>query len=248
MIEARNLSKRYEDDVLALDALNLKVNPGEIYCLLGANGAGKTTAINLFLDFIGITSGQALINDIDVGERPLEAKEFASYVSENVMLYGNFRARQNLDYFAKLGGKRDLSKDDYYQVMRQVGLPEKAFEQRVKEFSKGMRQKLGIAIAVIKDTPALLLDEPTSGLDPKAGAEFLEIMIELRARQKAILMSTHDIFRVKDIADRVGIMKDGRKVMECTAEELKHENLERVYLDYMRGGLISDEKEVERHD
>jgi ABC-2 type transport system ATP-binding protein len=246
MIEARNLTKRYEDNLLALDALNLRVNPGEIYCLLGANGAGKTTTINLFLDFIGITSGQALINDIDVGRNPLEAKKHVSYVSENVMLYGNFRARQNLDYFAKLGGRRDLRKDDYYQVMRQVGLPEKSFEQRVKEFSKGMRQKLAIAIAIIKDSPALLLDEPTSGLDPKAGAEFLETMIELRAKQKAILMSTHDIFRVKDIADRIGIMRDGRKVMERTAEELKHENLERVYLDYMRGGLTSEE-EVKHH-
>ena len=247
MIEARNLTKRYEDNLLALDALNLKVNPEEIYCLLGANGAGKTTTINLFLDFIGITSGQALIQDIDVGKNPLEAKKYVSYVSENVMLYGNFRARQNLDYFAKLGGRRDLKKDDYYQVMRQVGLPEKSFEQRVKEFSKGMRQKLTIAIAIIKNSPALLLDEPTSGLDPKAGAEFLETMIELRAKKKAILMSTHDIFRVKDIADRIGIMRDGRKVMERTAEELKHENLERVYLDYMRGGLTSEQEEVKHH-
>jgi ABC-2 type transport system ATP-binding protein len=130
--------------------------------------------------------------------------------------------------------------------MREVGLPEKAFEQKVQEFSKGMRQKLGIAIAVIKDAPALLLDEPTAGLDPKAGAEFLEILIDLRTRKKAILMSTHDIFRVKDVADRVGIMKDGRKVMERTSEELKFENLERVYLDYMRGG-IGPELEVQGH-
>jgi ABC-2 type transport system ATP-binding protein len=246
MIEARNLSKRYEDGVLALDALNLKVNPGEIYCLLGANGAGKTTTINLFLDFIEATSGQAFVNGIEVARKPLEAKKYVSFVAENVMLYGNFTARQNLDFFAKLGGKRDIKKDDYYRVMREVGLPEKAFEQKVKEFSKGMRQKLGIAIAVIKDAPALLLDEPTAGLDPKAGAEFLEILIDLRARKKAIVMSTHDIFRVKDVADRVGIMKDGRKVMERTGDELKFENLERVYLDYMRGG-IGPELEVHGH-
>jgi len=240
MIEAKNLSKRYEDDVLALDALNLRVNPGEIYCLLGANGAGKTTAINLFLDFIGPTSGQALINDIEVAQNPLEAKKYVAYVSENVMLYANFTARQNLDYFAKLGGKRDLKKDDYYRVMGEVGLQERAFEQKVKEFSKGMRQKLGIAIAIIKDAPALLLDEPTSGLDPKAGAEFLKTLIDLRGKEKAILMSTHDIFRSKDVADRVGIMKEGLKVMERSGEELKHENLEQLYLDYMRGGKDSE--------
>ena len=137
MIEARNLSKRYEDNVLALDDLNLRVNPGEIYCLLGANGAGKTTTINIFLAFIEPTSGQALLNDIDAARNPLQAKEYVAYVSENVMLYGNFTARQNLDFFARLGGKRNLRKDDYYQAMQKVGLPEKAFEQRVREFSKG---------------------------------------------------------------------------------------------------------------
>jgi len=237
MIEAKNLSKRYEDGVLALDALNLQVGPGEIYCLLGANGAGKTTTINLFLNFIEPSAGQAFLNSIDVVRNPLEAKKYVAYVSENVMLYGNFTARQNLDFFAKLAGKKDLKKEEYYRVMREVGLPEKAFEQRVKEYSKGMRQKLGIAIAMIKDAPALLLDEPTAGLDPKAAAEFLETLIDLRKRAKAILMSTHDIFRAKEVADRVGIMKEGRKVMERTREELQYENLERLYLDYMRGGI-----------
>jgi len=245
MIEAKNLSKRYEDDVLALNALNLQVNPGEIYCLLGANGAGKTTAINLFLDFIDPTEGQALLNSVDVAKNPLEAKKYVAYVSENVMLYANFSARQNLDYFAKLGGKRNLKKDDYYRAMSEVGLQEKAFEQKVREFSKGMRQKLGIAIAIIKDAPALLLDEPTAGLDPKAGTEFLKTLMDLRAKGKAILMSTHDIFRSKDVADRVGIMKEGRKVMERTGEELKHENLEQLYLDYMRA---SSEPEAEVKD
>jgi ABC-2 type transport system ATP-binding protein len=235
MIEARNLTKRYEDNVLALEGLDLHVNPGEIYCLLGANGAGKTTTINLFLDFIEPTGGQAFINNIDVAKDPLEAKKYVAFVSENVMLYSNFTARQNLDYFARLGGKRNLKKDDYYRVMREVGLSERAFERKVREFSKGMRQKLGIAIAMVKEAPALLLDEPTAGLDPKAGAEFLVTLLSLRAQGRAILMSTHDIFRSKDVADRVGIMKEGRKVMERTGEELNHENLERLYLDYMRG-------------
>ncbi|MCI0489176.1 MAG: ABC transporter ATP-binding protein [Blastocatellia bacterium] len=240
MIEAIDLTKRYEDGLLALDALNLNVNPGEIYCLLGANGAGKTTTVNLFLNFISPTSGLALINGIDVNENPLEAKGYVSYVSENVMLYGNFTARQNLDFFARLGGKRGLKKDDLHMVLREVGLQEKAFEQKVKEFSKGMRQKVGIAIAIIKDAPAILLDEPTSGLDPKAGAEFLEILDSLRKQGKAILMSTHDIFRAKEIADRVGIMKEGRKVMERTREGLEHEDLQALYLDYMRGGSKSE--------
>ncbi|MHB8095793.1 MAG: ABC transporter ATP-binding protein [Candidatus Aminicenantales bacterium] len=234
MLKADNLSKRYEDGVLALDHLNLEVRPGEVYCLLGANGAGKTTTINLFLDFIPPTTGTCFINGVDVSKNPLEAKKYVSFVSENVMLYGNFTARQNLDFFAKLGGKPDLAKEQYYQVMRRVSLQEKAFEKRVKTFSKGMRQKLGISIAIIKDAPAILLDEPTSGLDPKAAEEFQEILAELRTEGKAILMSTHDIFRAKEIGDRIGIMKEGRLVMERTREELQYEDLVKIYIDYMR--------------
>ena len=154
ILKADDLSKRYEDGVLALDHLNLEVRPGEVYCLLGANGAGKTTTINLFLNFIPPTTGTCYVNGIDVTKDPLEAKKYVSFVSENVMLYGNFTARQNLDFFAKLGGKTNLTKNDYYQVMRRVSLQEKAFEQRVKTFSKGMRQKLGISIAIIKDAVA----------------------------------------------------------------------------------------------
>ena len=122
MLQAINLTKRYEDGKLALDALNLEIKDGEIFFLLGANGAGKTTSINLFLNFIEPTEGQALINNIDITKEPLEAKKYVSYLSENVMLYGNFSARQNLDFFAKLGGKVHLKKDDYYQLFNEVGL------------------------------------------------------------------------------------------------------------------------------
>lgn len=234
MIEARDLTKRYEDGVLALDHLNLRVEDGEIFCLLGANGAGKTTAINLFFDFIQPSGGRAVIDGVDANADPIEAKKRASYVSENVMLYGNFTARQNLDFFTRLSGRTDLSRDDYSMVLRRVGLQERAFEQRVKSFSKGMRQKLGIAIAILKGAPNVLLDEPTSGLDPKAAADFMELLLELKAEGKAIVMSTHDIFRAKAHADRIGIMKEGRLVMVRTREELTGEDLERLYLEYMQ--------------
>jgi len=238
MLQAIDLSKRYEDGVLALDHLNLTVKEGEIFCLLGANGAGKTTAINLFLNFIDPTSGEALINGIDVTKQPLEAKKYVSYVSENVMLYGNFTARQNLDFFARLGGKTNLTKEDYHMHMRKVGLPERAFEMRLKNFSKGMRQKVGITIAIIKDAANILLDEPTAGLDPKAAAEFIKILAGLREAGKSILMCTHDIFRAKEIADRVGIMKEGRLVMLRTREEFLEDDLEKIYLDYMREAVV----------
>ncbi|OGD15219.1 MAG: ABC transporter ATP-binding protein [Candidatus Aminicenantes bacterium RBG_16_63_14] len=233
MLEAIDLTKRYEDGELALDGLTFKVEPGEIFCMFGANGAGKTTAINLFLNFIPATSGTALIEGIDVAKDPLKAKRHVSFVSENVMLYGNFTAVQNLDYFSRLAGKRTLKKKDYAEVLDRVGLQKEAFDRRVKNFSKGMRQKLGIAIALVKDAPNVLLDEPTSGLDPQSGREFLEILVQMRDKGKSVFMSTHDIFRAKLIADRIGFMRRGRLVMMKTAMELAHEDLTDLYIQYM---------------
>ena len=235
LLEAINLTKRYEDGNLALDHISFKVKPGEIFAMLGGNGAGKTTTINLFLNFIEPTEGEARIASIVTHREPLRAKAKVAFVSENVMLYPNFTALQNLDYFAKLGGKFSYSKDDYRNVLRRVGLQEEAHHRKLKDFSKGMRQKCGIAIAILKDAPAILLDEPTSGLDPKAGFEFINLLDSLRKEGKAILMSTHDIFRAKEIADTVGIMKAGNLVMQRAAAELAGEDLEAMYLQYMAG-------------
>jgi ABC-2 type transport system ATP-binding protein len=233
MLETINLTKTYEDGRLAVDHLSFKVEPGEIFCMFGANGAGKTTTINLFLNFIPPTEGTALIEGIDVTKEPLRSKEFVSFVSENVMLYGNFTAIQNLDYFTKLSGKRGLTKADYAAVLRSVGLQEDAFDARSKTYSKGMRQKLGLAIAVIKDAPNIILDEPTSGLDPKSGQEFLNLLMNMRDKGKSVFMSTHDIFRAKLIADRVGFMKNGRMGMLKTRKELEGEDLTELYIQYM---------------
>jgi len=233
MLEAINLTKRYEDGELAVDGLTFKVEPGEIFCMFGANGAGKTTTINLFLNFIPPTSGTALIEGVDVAREPLRAKKYVSFVSENVMLYGNFTAVQNLDYFSRLAGRRNLAKKDYADVLTRVGLQKEAFDRRIKNFSKGMRQKLGIAIALVKDAPNVLLDEPTSGLDPKSGREFLEILVQMRDQGKSVFMSTHDIFRAKLMADRIGFMRKGRLVMLKTAKELAHDDLTELYIQYM---------------
>lgn len=233
MIESIQLTKRYEDGLLAVDHLNFKVEPVEIFCMFGANGSGKTTTINLFLNFLPPTEGTALIEGIDVTKEPLRSKDFVSFVSENVMLYGNFTAFQNLDYFSKLAGKRSLTKADYSRAMESVGLQKEAFEMRTKNYSKGMRQKLGLAVAVLKDAPNILLDEPTSGLDPKSGREFLTLLLQMRDQGKSVFMSTHDIFRAKLIADRVGFMKKGRMVMLKTRAELEGEDLTELYIQYM---------------
>lgn len=241
MLQAINLSKRYEDGVLALDNVCFEVTAGSVYAMLGGNGAGKTTAINLFLNFIEPTGGEARVDGIIAHEEPLKVKGKLAYVSENVMLYPNFTAIQNLDFFAKLGGKTDYSKADYRDVLLRVGLEEVAHSRRLKGYSKGMRQKCGIAIAILKDAPAILLDEPTAGLDPSAGMEFIKLLADLRSEGKAILMSTHDIFRAKEIADTIGIMNEGKLVMERSAEELKDENLEQLYVQYMAGHLEAEQ-------
>jgi len=235
MLKAENLTKVYEDGVKALDNLSLTVEEGQIYAMLGGNGAGKTTAINLFLDFIQPTSGTAFINGINANEEPLEAKKHVAFVSENVQLYPNFTAMQNIDFFVRLGGRHSYNRNDYEAALTRVGLQREAFDKKLKDFSKGMRQKCGIAIAILKDAPAILLDEPTSGLDPKAGREFTELIGGLRDEGKAILMSTHDIFRAKEMADYVGILNSGILVTQQSREELKGVDLENLYVEYMAG-------------
>jgi ABC-2 type transport system ATP-binding protein len=236
LIAANNLTKRYGNDTLALDAINFSVDAGEIYCLLGANGAGKTTALNLFLDFIKPTSGRALINGVEVAKNPLEAKRHVSFSSGDITFYGHLTALQNLDFFSRLGGGPKKSRDDYYLALREVGLQESAFDKKTRHFSKGMQQKIGIAVAIVRDTPVILLDEPTAGLDPKAIAELMETFGQLRALGKAILLSTHDFFLVRAIADRVCLIKEGRKILERTREEFEHEDLQELYIDYLSSG------------
>ena len=237
VLEAISLTKRYEDGALALDHVSFQVPAGRIYAMLGGNGAGKTTTINLFLNFIEPTEGEARIDGFVTHKEPLRAKAHVAYVSEHVMLYTNFTALQNLDYFARLGGKIHYSKSDYRDALLRVGLPEEAHRKRLKTYSKGMRQKCGIAIAILKDARAILLDEPTAGLDPKAGFEFLELLHSLRSEGKAILMSTHDIFRAKEVADTIGIMNRGKLIMQREQAELAGESLEGLYLRYMAGSV-----------
>ncbi len=233
MLEAQALTKRY-NGVTALDALTLTVAPGDVFCLLGANGAGKTTTINLFLNFIAPTSGTALVNGLDVTREPLETKKYLAYIPETVMLYRNLTGLENLEYFAALAGKPDLTREQMLAYFTEVGLAADAADRRVGTYSKGMRQKVGIAIAIAKGARALLLDEPTSGLDPKASNEFSDLLRRMSANGVAVLMATHDLFRAKESGTRIGIMKHGTLVAQHTTDEFGHADLERVYLEHMR--------------
>jgi ABC-2 type transport system ATP-binding protein len=232
MLEAINLTKQYNGHT-ALDALNLKIEPGEVFCLLGANGAGKTTTINLFLNFVEPTSGTAKIKGLDVTAQPLETKRHIAYIPEQVMLYKNLTGLENLEYFSALAGHDKYTREQLLGFFDQVGLQREAAEKRVGTYSKGMRQKVGIAIALAKQAEALLLDEPTSGLDPKASNEFSELLKQLSAKGVAVLMATHDLFRAKESGTRVGIMRHGKLMTTLKTEEIGHADLERIYLEHM---------------
>ena len=231
MIQAIHLSKNY-DGKLAVNDLNLDIQPGHIFCLLGANGAGKTTTINLFLNFVQPSGGKALINGVDVKEKPLESKQYLAYIPENLQLYPNLTGLENLDYFSGLAGKQ-YDKKHLAGLLTTTGLQEDAFELRVKQYSKGMRQKVGIAIALAKGAKALLLDEPTSGLDPKAANEFAGILSRLSEEGVAILMATHDLFRAKETGTHIGIMRAGVLVENLDPGEIGHADLEQLYLAHM---------------
>jgi ABC-2 type transport system ATP-binding protein len=232
MLEAVSLRKEYNGNV-ALQGLDLKVEKGEIYCLLGANGAGKSTTINLFLDFIKPTSGKALINGLDAKEHPIETKKSLAYIPEIVMLYRNLTGLENLRYFSSLAGHTHYTDADLLGFLKRAGLPDAAPNRRVGGYSKGMRQKVGIAIAIAKQATALLLDEPTSGLDPKASNEFSELLTQLSGDGVAILMATHDLFRAKETGTRAGIMRQGVLVADLVTSEIGHADLEALYLKHM---------------
>jgi ABC-2 type transport system ATP-binding protein len=230
MISAKNLTKKYGDKV-ALDSLTLDIAPGEIFCLLGQNGAGKTTTINCFLGFTQPTSGQAFINGLDVAEQPIESKRHLAYLPEVVMLYPNLTGLENLDYFSRLAGFKH-KKGELKRCLETAGLSQNDFGRRVSAYSKGMRQKVGIAIALAKQAKALFLDEPTSGLDPKASNDFTNLLLELKNDGAAVLMATHDIFRAKDVATRIGIMKDGSlvNILDNSRDVLHAKEIESIYL------------------
>ena len=178
MIEAIDLTKTFGATV-AVDHLTLTIRPGEIFCLLGSNGAGKTTTINLFLNFIEPSSGTARIGGLDVVTHPVETKQKLAYIPEMVTLYRNLSGLENLRFFSRLAGAAADSDQELLAILGQAGLTADQARARVSTYSKGMRQKVGIAITIAKGASALLLDEPTSGLDPKASNDFSTLLADL---------------------------------------------------------------------
>ncbi|MDZ4361664.1 MAG: ABC transporter ATP-binding protein [Variovorax sp.] len=233
MLRASGLTKRYGAHT-ALDRLDLDIRGGDIYCLLGANGAGKTTTINLFLNFIAPSDGTVEINGTDVTRHPVATKQDVAYIPEQVTLYGTLSGLENLRFFAGLALGHELPRERLLALMTEVGLDHSAADKRVSMYSKGMRQKVWIAVALAKEAKALLLDEPTSGLDPHAAAEFSDLLRRAADRGVAVLTTTHDLFHAQQTATRVGIMKRGRLVESLEGAQIGQTDLQSLYLQHMR--------------
>ena len=200
-----------------LAGLDLQVEGGSIYALLGGNGAGKSTTLSVLLGFTRPDAGQAHVAGVTPWEAPDRARAQLAYLPENVALYEHLSAVENVDYLLSLSGRRQGA-DAIAEALRAAGLQETAWHQRLGGFSKGMRQKVAIATALMREVPLLLLDEPTSGLDPGASADFHALLEPVRARGTAVLMVTHDLLGAVEVADRIGVLEQGHIVHEATRD------------------------------
>ena len=230
MIRTHNLSKRYPDGTLALDALEVEVPPGTIYCLLGGSGSGKTTAVRLMLGLVPPTAGRVEL----AGQGAPQPGASAVYLPSRFPFYDRLTALENLALFAGLGGPAP-GPEKLEDALRQVGLPERIFDRRVETLSPGQGQKLALAVALVRDVAIWILDEPLLGLDPGSAHDLVEQLIAARERRKAIFWATQDLIRAKQVADRVGILDSGRLVSTYDRDELGYLDLEELYLGYSLG-------------
>ena len=217
-----------------LAPLDLEVAAGEVCCLLGPNGAGKTTTLRLFLGFTRPSSGEALVGGVRVDEHPIAARRQLSYVPEQVQLYPELTGIENLAYFAALAGTEKRSGEELAELLVAAGLPRAAIARPASGYSKGMRQKVALALSRAKRSGALLLDEPTSGLDPSGVRDLCASVRRERERGTAVLMVTHDLATVADVADRIGILSGGQLVhLDALSSQTESEiaSLYRVALD-----------------
>jgi len=233
-LEARSLSLIREGNTV-LDGVSFRVTKGEIFALLGGNGAGKSSALLTFLGFLAPSGGEVLVNGQSVGSDVASARSAIAYLPEAASLYGHMTAYENLDYFLDLAGK-SASREDIDTALDRVALPTEARSRRLQSYSKGMRQKTAIALALLRETPILLLDEPTSGLDPVAIDEFHDLVKILAEGGQTILMVTHDVYGACQVADRVGLLRRGKLV-----DSFSVENGERIDTEMVHAAFVERE-------
>ena len=222
VIEVHNLTKRY-DGTAVVTGISFSVARGEIFGLLGPNGAGKTTTILMLLGLSDISAGQARVLGHDPTREPLQVKRHVGYLPDQVGFYDNLTAAENLRYTARLMGfDREEREQKIHASLGHVGLAD-VTDTRVATFSRGMRQRLGLAEILMKDAQIAILDEPTSGLDPQATLELLNVIRDLKHRGVSVLLSSHLLERVQSVCDRVALFNQGNIALIGTVPELGRE-------------------------
>jgi ABC-2 type transport system ATP-binding protein len=229
ILSITHVVKRFGQRVV-LDGLDLTLQAGEVYALLGPNGAGKTTTLNLALGFLRADEGSVHVCGLDCSRKRLHALEHVAYIPEQVALYPEMTARDNVAYFTTLAGLA-LKDADITEALTEAGLPASTHDGSVRAYSKGQRQKVAIAIAIARKARLLLLDEPTSGLDPSAITQFSALIRAASRRGSAVLMATHDLHRVREVAARVGVLRNGRLMCEVNPASLEPAELVRLYVE-----------------
>ena len=243
VIETRELTKIYNGQP-AVDKLSLVVNEGEIFGFLGPNGAGKTTTLLMLLGLTQPTSGTAKVLGLDPSREPIKVKSKIGYLQENMGFYSDLNARQMLRFIAELNGFSGHQADERIDAaLESVGLADEA-AKKISAYSRGMRQRLGLAELLIKDSKVAFLDEPTLGLDPDATNRMIELIQSLcRDKQMTVLLSSHLLHQVQKICHRVGIMIKGRMVAQGPLDQLAQEkfgvgketySLEEIYMKYFQ--------------
>jgi ABC-2 type transport system ATP-binding protein len=243
VIETQELTKIYTGQV-AVDRLSFTVNDGEIFGFLGPNGAGKTTTLLMLLGLTEPTSGTARVLGVDPTREPIKVKAMIGYLQENMGFYGDLNSRQMLQFVAELNGLGEKVADERITgALQTVGLYNEA-EKKIAAYSRGMRQRLGIAELLIKDSKVAFLDEPTLGLDPDATNRMIELIQKLcRDKKMTILLSSHFLHQVQKICHRIGIMIKGRMVAQGPMDQLAKEKfgvgsekftLEEIYMKYFQ--------------
>jgi ABC-2 type transport system ATP-binding protein len=228
VIETQGLTKRY-GQVVAVDDLNLRLSAGEVFGMLGPNGSGKTTTILMLLGLTEPTSGTARVLGEDPARNPLAVKRRVGYLPDSVGFYDELTARENLGYTASLNGMSAKEADARIdEVLTRMGLRDVA-DRLAGAYSRGMRQRLGLADVLLKRPQVAILDEPTVGLDPEAAHEFLDMIRGLKADGLTVLLSSHLLHQVQVICDRVGLFSKGKMVLEGTVEGLSQQVLGGAY-------------------
>lgn len=222
MLTIKNLCKQY-NAVSVISDLNLQITTGEIYCLLGHNGAGKSTTLNLILGFLTADSGEIMLDGKPLFEDK-NYRNYLSYVPDEIALYENLSGYHNLKLFTDLTGQK-LPKEEAIKLLQLVGLPESAFSQKITKYSKGMRQKVAIAIALAKKAKIIIMDEPTNGLDPNSVENLTQLCKEISKQNISFLITTHDLFFAKEVSNQIGILQNGKIIDEL---ETKTQNLESI--------------------